>query len=325
MLGACVALGAYIIAKNIAGKRPGVIAGFLIAFNQPLIFISSVIGTEALSIPLTVAGFILLYPVLRSENNAGPAGYIQCAAAGALFGLAGMTFGSLLYFTPIIAVFLLFLRHKKISRRILSAFIFTAFFLSVVFSVKFLYFSETNTWTAKYEENGRNQYFIKSMFGYDKDPDNREFVEMGITPYDIGKSLGIAVQNMPKCLEIAGRTFPARIRDVFLWKKFGSFDTIFLINSERIENNFSPNLEFYTIIFFFAGIFFLWRNMPKEKAFLYLIVIFLLYYTVIHGLIFIPHRMRYVAVMKPFLAVFLSAGIAGLFLAKHSSSRITPR
>jgi hypothetical protein len=111
-------------------------------------------------------------------------------------------------------------------------------------------------------------------------------------------------------LSIAAKIYPLRIRDIFFWKKFGTFDTLFLVNAERLRNVFSKNLEFYATAVFLIGIFLALTTVRgvQRSAILFFLV-FVLYYTFIHGIVFVPHRMRYVAVLKPFLVPFLSFGI----------------
>ncbi|MFC1577292.1 glycosyltransferase family 39 protein [Candidatus Omnitrophota bacterium] len=307
-LGALIAVMVYIMGKRLFNETTGIIAGFLVALSQPLIFVSSVLGTESVYIPLIIAAiyFFLDAVSFSKERVAG-----KLALSGALFALAAMTLASITLFPAAAAVFMIARRKpdRPLLKRLKAALIFLAGFLAVFFFIRGAYVLEAGSLESLYETEGSAFWGIPTAHSYDIDPDNRKFIALGIDPFkDTAGSLKIALKNWKEVISIGLEVFPVRIKNFFLWGTFGFFDPIFLVNAERLPNVFNPALEFYALLFFFIGFLFSLRRSPRRDGIAF-ILLFVCYYVFIHAIMFTSHTLRYGCPVKPFMILFLAYGL----------------
>ncbi|MCQ9207646.1 MAG: glycosyltransferase family 39 protein [Omnitrophica bacterium] len=307
ILGAGIAILIYLLTKRIFNKSTAIIAASLIVLAQPLIFLSAVLGTEAVYVPLVVSAIFISLSALYFDREKI---YAKAILAGVTFGLAAMTLGTITLFPIIVFIFMILPRilRRPFFKRLKIASTFFAFFFATFFLLKAVYVMESGTWKGGYEEAGHYLWSLRTPFNYEVDPDNRKFMALGIYPFTKPiESIKIAFNNPREVLSIGLEVFPTRIRNFFLWGNFGSFDPIFLTNPTRLPSRFASNLEFYTLVFFFIGLFFSLRGTRRSAVFF--ILIFMGYYTFIHAILFIAHTMRYSAPVKPFSIMFLSYGL----------------
>ena len=307
LLGGFVAVMIYWIAKNAFDEKTAIVSGFLIALSQPLIFMSSVLGTEALYIPfLVLAVFLFLGGALYDQKKI----YVKMFFAGLLFALAAMTLGSIALFPIVAFIFLLAYRGEGLTFpvRIKAACLFFISFLALFFLIRTIVWPGVKLGEATYESLGIHPWYQESMHGYDIDPDNRRLIALGINPFTKPvESVKIAFTNPGEMLRIAVEVYPNKLRAFFLWPNFGSFDPIFLANPARLPNRLGPNLEFYTLIFFFIG---LVLSFKKDRKAPIIFILFLIaYYAFLHGILFRVINVRYSCPIKPFLIIFLAYGL----------------
>lgn len=309
LLGACTALFIYLLAKRIFDENTAIISGFLIALNQPLIFLSATLHTEAIYLPLLSLGMLLfLDGFLYGRKGV----YLKMILSGVVFALGTLTFPVLALFPFIAVLFPILDKTRILRKRLQIAAVFLISFITLLFSVKCALALKSGTWVTKYELNGHLHWQMtrsSSEASYKIYPDNREFIAMDIDPYKPIESLRIAAANPKEIMGIIARTFPARIRNFFFWAKFGSFDPIFL--TARIPSNYITNLEFYAVIFFFIGFFMcFFKKENIKKAGVILVLLFIAYQTFILSMIFSPHRMRHSSAVKVFLIIFCAYGLS---------------
>jgi len=306
--GALMAVMVCLLAERLFNRASGVIAGILTALSQPIIFNASVIGTEAIYIPMIVFSIWML---LEGFCGSDKFRYLKLILSGAVFGIAAMTLGSISLYPIGLFVCMLLFRNKKMrfKRQVVFSCIFFLAFMAAYFSVRYTFYHFTPIGKAYYESEGVYPWREPTTRNYDTiDPDNREFIALGIDPFERPReSLQIAVKHWRQVLAIAARIYPIKVRGYYFFANFGFFDPIFFVNGARLANNYSLTLEFYSVLAFLIGLIAALRL--KNRWPLYVIVLYILYYTLIHGFVFMVHNVRYHCPLKPFLIVFTGYGI----------------
>jgi len=119
LLGALTCGLTYSMAREIGGRRTGILAGIGAAVFPQLIYYCATLTTETLCIFLTTCG---MYLVLRSFTR--EAGLQWWAAAGATLGLAGLTRSAMLGLVPALCLWLVYAmkpRRAALARAALMA------------------------------------------------------------------------------------------------------------------------------------------------------------------------------------------------------------
>jgi hypothetical protein len=203
--------------------------------------------------------------------------------------------------------------RRPLIARVRSAIRFFAPFIIVYLSIKSIYVFADSSLKSSYETEGMALWSAGSAYGYAQDPDNREFIALGLDPFNKPlASIRIAALRWKEVADIGSRIFPIRLRNFFLWNNFGSFDPIFLANSARVPNPFGPTLEFYTIIAFLVGLYFAFAACRKDARIVF-ILLFICYYVFIHAIMIVSRTNRYSSPVKPYLIIFLAVGLSNVF------------
>jgi len=309
LLGASIAVFSYILARKIFNETTGIIAGLLVALSQPLIFVSAILGTEALYVPLVIlAIFVASEALFFGQKKI----YLKMALSGILFGLAAMTLYAVTLFPILAFLFIICYRglRQPMRSRLKIASLFLACFLGIFVLIKAVCALETGAMKGGYEDAARIQWARKTTgYTYEVDPDNRKFIALGIEPFTKPvESVKIAVLSWKKVLLIGLEVFPVRISNFFTWPNFGYFDPVLLANPARLSSRFGSNLEFYTLLIFFTGLFLSLKNKNNRGVLLFLLL-FVSYYALLHTIPFACHTLRYSCPVKPFLILLLSYGL----------------
>jgi hypothetical protein len=142
-------------------------------------------------------------------------------------------------------------------------------------------------------------------------PSNKRLIELGMknpvaNPF---QSLGVFMRSPREVIAVMADIIPKRMRNFYFWPNFGFFDPVYLVNSCAYPNAYASHLEFYAIFVLFAGaaVFAVSKEVPiAHKA---LIAIPVIYYSLLHGVLFLSHSPRYKAPIDPFIAIIVSFGI----------------
>lgn len=308
LLGASLIPLVYLIGKRFFGRDTGLIASILVALSQPLIFVSAVLGTEAIYVPFIVfAIFLFLDALFYGKEKV----FIKLALSGSIFGLAAMTLSSITLFPPLAFLFILVVRKAGVhfAKRLKMASVFFVTFLAVYLLIKSIYVVETGTFKNEFEESGHYLWTLPTIgYSYEIDPDNRKFIALGIDPFArLEDSLRIIAKEWKEVLKISLEVYPVRLENFLTWGNFGSFDPVFLTNPTRLPTRFTANLEFYTVFFFFLGLLLSFRI--KETGTVYFLILFMAYYIAAFILLCVAHTLRYSCPIKPFLIILLAYGI----------------
>lgn len=315
LIGAAVPVFTYMIAKRIFKVRPvSVISSLFTSFNLTLVFLSVVIGIEALYIPL----FFLAVTVAAYFLTAGSFDYKKGLILGSLFGLANNIRGELL-FAPFILVFLLFI-SKMIKRpkdmMIAACSVFLGF--ALLASIQHIICYKT------YGEYHLTQNVLGNIYGIDKFTGENKILDgLGFNPFkSIHSSLRVFFKEPVYISELVLSGFFKRSVIYYFQPNFGVFDPIFLVNpASGYFFRYPVFLQLYGYIFILSGIWFSFIGKEKENiAAKMMLVIFALYISSIYTFVLIVNS-RCRGVLIPVAALFAAYGISMLYRRTRESYR----
>ncbi|MDP2905310.1 MAG: glycosyltransferase family 39 protein [Candidatus Omnitrophota bacterium] len=312
-LNALMVVFIYLIAKEIFNRNTGIIAAVLTAANQPLIMLSAVLTTEALSIPLFVFS---IYCLLRFSKNArARSGSRWLFAAGLSLGVAIVTRAMLLLF-PFIAV-LWMLLYVSGSRWIKASTIFAAGILPAMIGVIILTYTNTGQFkmfTSKQDPNWIA--FTENEGGRYIDPrhvySNAKLIEMGINPFrDPKGALLIALKNPLKILKIESEILPKRLKLFLFYPPAGYFDPVFILASTT-PNQYASTMGFYALLILVIGMVYVAADKRRVLQ-SSLPAVVLVYYLIIHVGLTTGQCWRYRIPLHPFFMIFAACGLCLIY------------
>lgn len=304
-LGALVPVFTYLISKNIFKRIfPSIIAAIITSFNLTLVFLSSVIGMEALYIPL----FFLALTAASYFMSSDRYNYWKAFAVGGLFGFANNARGELLFMPFLLSILAFFLiksrNMNKIRPALLAAgavFLGFVLFMSMQHIASYVIYSEYHI-----APSSVKGVFVSERFG----EENAALANMGFNPFkSMGASVSALLNNPFKACDLIFTGFSKRIIIYYLQPNFGVFDPIFLVNpASGYLFDFPLYLQFLGYMFIIVGI--VTALMKKEniipKIMLLMIVVFI---SSIYAFIIVQNS-RNRGVLIPIAVILFSYGLS---------------
>jgi hypothetical protein len=307
LIGAFVPVMTYLLAALILERRAAAIAGIWCALDQPLIMLSSVLGQEALYIPLLTLIVLMLtkYAVERKKALSAWSDVL----IGALFGAASVVRSAVIYLLPVIGGYVAFVKDgRPILRKVASASLIVLTALAVIAPVTSLNFLNSGepylltkpkpltNWAA---DEGHGWFF----------PGNKALADMGIEPFSdpLSSALNI-LRNPGRFAAVESDILFRRAAAFFFCYNFGFFDPIYMVNAAKLKNRFAPNLEFYIVLLVLAGFFAIIAD-PEKRRKAWPILLVIGYYVLMHVVVFRMGSIRYRAPIHPYLIIFGALGL----------------
>lgn len=302
-LGALVPVSIYLIAKAVTGSQPiAAVAGLLTALNKILIFLSGVLGMEALYLPLFYVGFAWL--ISRPRR---PWAYV---GIGLVFGLANLARNEIVAY-PFLLLFLtiVFARRDRPAVRGL-ALVCMGFLLSRVGEMGLTYLGYGRL---SLPSGQAAITFSLEWYGL---RENHVLDAMGFNPFrDLSASLAVWASHFSTVTHLLVVGFVKRLGLYLLMPGDGLFDLLTITDSDFIHNYFPAIkvsypalLDSYALLFCVIGLAAL-RRVRREHA--WALWTFVVYITMLNALI-IAKNPRHRAVMIPIFMLGVVQGVAWL-------------
>ena len=262
-LGAIVPVATYLIGRDVLNSKSlAMTAGAICALNVTLIYVSGVIGMEALFVPLVCLGLVLL---TRSWANdrASTGGFL---AAGLFFGLANMARNELLGYPLVllmVAAAFAVRRYRTAgdvrvaTHEVRMVGVLCLGFFVVWMAQAFLNHALYGHFTLPSAQ--ARETFARGTFGIEE---NAVLDSMGFNPFrDAVRSLGVFAAQPQRVVWLLASGFVKRFYTFLLLPNAGIFDPLTLTISGRINDvlpatsvNVSSVIEAYEILFGVAGV-----------------------------------------------------------------------
>ncbi|MCQ9207596.1 MAG: glycosyltransferase family 39 protein [Omnitrophica bacterium] len=324
-LGAFVPVAAYFIAKKVfKSVLVSALAGILISLNMTLVFLSVVIGMEAIYIPLVLLALAsAVYLLSNPEFD-----YKKAFCIGALFGLAyNARPPELLLFPPVlILIIYAFMRKKMNAIKIATV----ALFLVIGFTL-LISFQYVRNYVV-YGERRMIPAAARGDFreGVDTDnfaPENTMLGNMGFNPFeDPGRSFRVFLENPAAVSRLIINGFAKRLVALWFLPNFGVFNPLYLVNTASgYFFRFPVFVQCYGYIFVALGIFTSFiRKRNLSLIGVTLLVAFITYMSSRVAFFFVLNS-RYRGVIMPVFLIFLAYGVALFYRQVRSAYIYGPR
>jgi len=310
LFGACVPILVYMISEIIfARKQIACLAAIWCSLDQTLIMLASLLGTEALYIPV-LSCLILIITKYSQERGRAKVSISKDILMGALFGIAAVTRTAILYFLPLFLIYLFFLKNSKSIFKKLADVILIIFAAAVIISPL----------TYQNYLNSGKFYLLtlpKTILNWEQDlgagplfPSNVALAEIGINPFkDLKGSIVNIIKKPGAFLSVGGDLLFRKSRNFFFCYTFGFFDPVYMLNPAYIANLFASNLEFYLALLVLIGFILIMLNKElRKKAWPILLVVF--YYSFLHVVVARMGNSRYRGPANPYFIIFGALGIS---------------
>lgn len=303
LLGALIPVFLFFIGKIEFSKRIGLIAALTTSLNSPLIFLSVVYGHEALWLPILVILTFFMVKINKCEDLQKR--WRMLIIAGLFLGILTIVRSIHLYFFVFVAIwFLLFRRANLLNRtkEVVTILLLALLVIVGVFKIT------ANSFTNK-DSSARVAFIWPQERTYHPftNISNKRLIAMGINPFSddgIRKSASVIIRNPSVLLPIFIELVPLRTIAYFQIHSFGFFDPIYML---KRDSKFSSNLEFYTSLFFLAGLIILIRNRKILSSPFFLPLFFNVF---AYGIVFAQHAPRLREISIPFIYMIGAVGVA---------------
>jgi len=264
------------------------LAALILAVDQPMIQLVTTLNTEALFIPFLVFSIFFIY-LFRTAKNTKTA-LLYAFLAGVFLGL-----GSIIrQVIVLIPVFILFWNlgwgrdytRMMILYRLRDFVIIFGAMILIILPITVQNYINTHKFHL-ISSAGKTEWVVASKYGEDIDTSNQVFVDMGVDPFiDLKGSVVNIIRRPLDFISALCFVIPRRVRNLFLWPKFGYFDPVCLLNPSRFPNEYASILigYFIILIIFSFGAFLM---SPADIGAKLLISIPIIYYFVFHGVFFL--------------------------------------
>jgi hypothetical protein len=303
-IGSLVPVGAYFIAKRIFKSIfAPVVASVITCFDMTLIFLSAVIGMEAIYVPLVILALIAAVDFLNSKTVTSGKAFLL----GSLFGLAYLARPPELIFFPfIIAVIAFIFMRKKVNRPkmfsiVSSLFLGFVLLLSVQYAVNYLNYGKGGILT--------ESVLVASFTSDVLTNENLILGQMGFNPFaDFKGTLSVFAEQPLTVLHLIAKGFSKRLMMLYFFPNFGIFDPIKLVNTASgYFFRYPVYVRCLTYLFMVLGTF---AAFAKRKNLIGLVVIFsFLIYRSLGLAFFFVLNARYRSVFIPLFLIFVAYGI----------------
>jgi len=303
-IGAFVPVFTYIIAKKVFDSNiVAAVAGVITAVDMTLVFLSTVIGMEALYIPLVLMALAISADLLcRKAPGTG-----KPFLAGCAIGLAYNTRPpELLFFPALLAtIMLIAMKGKTEGRNIVSA--VTALFAGFLILASVQYVSNY----AVYGEKPRLQGAAAASFHADGvgGDENKLLGEMGFSPFEDARgSLKVFVGRPYTVSRLIVTGFLKRLVLLYMMPNFGVFDPVYLVNpASGYFFGYAAYMQLYGYILTALGVLAALRLRHNRAAAIALIM-FVCYISFRIALFYVLNS-RYRGVLIPVFAIFFAYGL----------------
>lgn len=302
--GSLIPVIVFLLGKFIFSRPVGIFAALGMTMKGSMIFLSVVLGHEALWVPL-LALFVLIAARYYSSDQGA---HLYMIALGVTLGLICVFRGLFIYFIPFVFFWIIFFGRKKTTLKTFTAltiFIISLFIVIQVVSIIF----ETRL---SLGEMGRISALWDSerLYGHFMELGNIRLKEIGIDyTRDISGSIRNIARDPFRFLAVAIKIYPMRMIAYLETFHFGFFDPIYLINSAKWPNSFMPTLEFYFTLFFIYGLILCLGRPYILKSPLFLIILF---HIIVFSVIMSNMAPRYRDPITPYLYLIGSYGLVNL-------------
>jgi len=301
-IGAFLPVLVFLIGRTLFSRAVGIFASIGMSLRTPPIFLSAVLGHEALWLPLILLYALMLSFEYRSKVN----NYIYIITAGTALGLVCIFRGLYLYFLPFSCLWILiFWCHKTIAQRLKTIAVLAAALLFITILTSVVFHSPISG-GSKDRITSLWQLERNSLDHFNKVGNNR-LIEIGVNlSMDVRGSLINIARDPVKFIRVCVEIYPARILGYLQFYQFGFFDPVYLINSARWNNDFMPTLEFYFTIFFISGLFFC---INKRRVLTSPVFMVLAYNILVYSVIFYYMAPRHRDASLPFIYIIGAFGL----------------
>lgn len=301
-LGSLVPVFTYYIGKNIFKSRfVAVLASIMTAFNMTLVFLSVVIGMEAIYIPLFTMAMAVAVYMLASKNF----NYKNAFVIGCVVGLANIARSEVLFFPIILsALIFFFMRNRlKIKSVLLSI---AALFVGFILLMSIQHVANY----AKYGEYKLTSGGLGDTYaGVWGTNENMLLDSLGFNPFKSLPGSIAAFSHDPETVsKLLVKGFIKRLTIYYFRPNFGVFDPVYLVNpASGYFFRFPIYVQLFEYIFIFVGIFFAFRN--KENLIgKTMLVVFPVYLSSMYSFIWVTNS-RHRGILIPIFSVFLFYGV----------------
>lgn len=312
-IGALVPVFAYLIVKKVFKSRfIAVLASVILCADMTLVFLSAVIGMEAIYIPLVVLALLIAVTCLDPESIDTKKSFLS----GCVFGLAYNARAPELLIFPFVlaAIIYLFMRVKMTIRRIANCLIalFAGFLIlaSVQYVVNYTIYGEKPRMQAAATASFR----VGIAEGVHSD-ENKILGDMGFNPFgDLRRSISVLLHKPAMVIKLIWVGFFKRLAMLCCMPNFGNFDPLYVVNpGSGYFFRFSIWVQCAGYILVAIGIGTALAN--KETRFGSVLLSAFLAYMSIRVAFFFVLNARYRGVLLPAFIIFFACGV-GYFRAR---------
>ncbi|MDD3905533.1 MAG: hypothetical protein PHS46_03260 [Candidatus Omnitrophica bacterium] len=308
LLGAMVPIITYRIGRAIFGNRsaPSIAAAF-VAIDMNLIFLSVVIGMEAIYIPVVLCAIWYMVRLFSRIYNISTK---EAFLAGCLFGLAQIIRPELLLFPFVLAALIcIFVKNgmklKKAFRVIVFLF---AGFLILISVQGFITYRNYGVFYVV-PSTGLQGAFSGGISDGQCIDENKTLDSMGFNPFkDMRGSIAVFFGHPAEVARLMTFGFLKRFIIFFFKPNFGTFDPFYLVNpGSGYVFGFPLFVQFYGLLFTIFGLFsaFLKKeNIPAKTALVSFVALIAFQYSFVWVL-----NARYRGVVLPVIMLFMAYGI----------------
>lgn len=298
--GALIPVTVFLLGKMLFSRAEGVVAAIAMTLKSPIIFLSIVLGHEAVWFPL----FMLFILALSRYYTAKKRNYLNEISAGVAIGLVCVFRGLFLYFLPFMFLWIIFLwKDRPVSDRIKA---FLAMVIPAIMIMTAVLTVFNNDFRVGAKERLVSLWENDRLYGSARIGNSR-FTDMGVN----------FVKDLPGSMEAIGRDplrffgilvkyYPLRIAGFLQTYQFGFFDPVYLINYAKHPNNFMPTLEFYFTLFFIYGLIRCLGQDWIRKSPIFMVLVF---HIAIFALFFFVITPRYRDICTPFIYLIGAHGV----------------
>lgn len=316
VLGSIVTVVCFNIAYRLFEHKTALISSYLIALNQPLIFIFGTLNVEVIYIFLI---FLSLWILIITDEDNIKYPSVVLFISGLIFGLAIIARGVIGLFPIFILIWMVgksLSKNKKYLKAFKSFSIFSFGILVIIISM--CYINYLNVGRFILTDKGKAYLAASSVIAphYDEEisPGNTLFIKKGFNfyePFELLKQISLQPISF---LETYLKIVTIRMKNFFFWPSHGNFDPIKLYLD---PNPFIESLEFYAVVMFCVGMILIFYSISVDKIFIFS---FVFYYSILHSTIGFVETVRFRTPAIPFIIIIMSSGISWILNKTVTSS-----
>lgn len=303
-LGAFLPVIVFLIGRTLLSKSTGVLAATALALKNPIVFLSVVLGHEAVWMPILTL-FVLMMAFYYKN---GRRSCLSIGLAGVALGFVCVFRGLFINLIPFTALWIMFFwRDKKVKERTVGTVIFVLCALIIIYSASIIFKSPLSSGS---KDRIQSIWELNHLYDQFKGIGNDQLMNIGINfTRDIRGSIDTIISHPVIFIKVALRIYPLRIIGYLSAHQFGFFDLLYLVNSAKFQNSFMSFLEFYFTLFFIYGLFLCVKKRDILKSPIFLMLSFIIF---VFAIIFIHITPRQKAVSTPFVYLVGSYGLVDI-------------